>query len=107
MVNGTTAPITLTVGESGEVDLTAALNVYVTLSQGGINITLTGDDLTISSNTVEFNLTQSQSLQLSAGAPVLVQVNWTYIDNNGETQRAATRTKKITVTEQLLNRVIS
>ena len=107
MVNGTTIPITLTVGESGEIDLTTAINVYVTLSQGNTVITLSGDELSVSDNTVEFNLTQQQSLNLSVGTPVSVQVNWTYYDTNGRAQRAATKTKKITVTEQLLKQVIS
>ena len=103
MVNGTTIPISLT----GDVDLTAAINVYVTLAQGNTTITLTGEELSVSSNTVEFNLTQTQSLSLSVGAPVSVQVNWTYYDLNGNVQRAATKTKKITVTEQLLKQVIA
>lgn len=107
MVNGTTIPITLTVGESGDVDLTATINVYVTLAQGNTTITLTGEELSVTSNTVEFNLTQAQSLNLSVGAPVSVQVNWTYYDVRGNVQRAATKTKKITVTEQLLKQVIA
>ena len=107
MVNGTTIPITLTVGEAGEIDLTGAINVYVTLSQGNTVITLSGEELSLASNTVEFNLTQAQSLGLAVGSPVSVQVNWTYYDTNGKVQRAATKTKKITVTEQLLKQVIS
>ena len=107
IANGTTIPITLTVGDSGDVDLTAAINVYVTLAQGNTTITLTGEDLSVTSNTVEFNLTQAQSLNLSVGTPVSVQVNWTYYDVSGKVQRAATKTKKITVTEQLLKQVIA
>lgn len=107
MVNGATIPITLTVGQSGDIDLTAALNVYVTLAQGNTTITLTGEQLSITANTVEFNLTQNQSLSLAVGTPVSVQVNWTYYDVAGKVQRAATKTKRITVTEQLLKQVIS
>ena len=107
MVNGTTIPITLTVGEVGEVDLTTAINVYATLSQGNTTLTFSGSDVTVSGNTVTFNLSQAQSLGLSVGNPVSVQVNWTYYDLAGNVQRAATRTKKITVTEQLLKQVIS
>ena len=107
MVNGTTIPITLTVGTSDDVDLTAAINVYVTLAQGNTTITISGESLSVQSNTVEFNLTQDQSLSLSVGTPVSVQVNWTYYDPNGNVQRAATKTKKISVTEQLLKQVIS
>lgn len=107
MVNGTTIPITLTVGELGEVDLTGAINVYVTLAQNNTAITLTGDELSVSDNVVEFNLTQAQSLSLTAGIPVEVQVNWTYYDDGGAARRAATRVKKITVTEQLLKQVIA
>lgn len=107
MVNGTTTPITLTVGEPNEVDLSSALGVYVTLEQGNVEITLTGDSVQAAGNTVVFNLTQAQSLNFSDSAPIEVQVNWTYYDEGGNVQRAATKTKKITVTKQLLKQVIS
>ena len=105
MIRATTPTFTLTI--SGDtVDLTEAYAVYVTIAQGKTIITLTGDALTVSANTVSCFLTQAQALSLGDNLPAKVQVNWTYTDTDEVTKRAATKVVTIQIGEQLLKRVI-
>ncbi len=105
MIRATTPTFTLTIsGDS--VDLTQANAVYVTVSQGTTAITLTGDALTITENTVGCFLTQAQALSLVDNLPAKIQVNWTYTDADDVVKRAATKVVQIQIGEQLLKRVV-
>lgn len=109
MIRGTTPTFILTVKtKSGNpVDLSIANNVYVTISQGSTEITLSGDQLNIATNVIECFLPQEESLNLIDRAKAKIQVNWTYTDADGQTiKRGAARVKEITIDEQLLKRVI-
>ncbi len=107
MIRGTTPTFTFRI-KSEDVNLNNAQNVYVTLSQGTKEITKTGEDLDVDGRTVSVWLRQEESMRLNDGGVKLkVQINWTYLDIDGETvRRAATKIKTVPVTEQLLKRVI-
>lgn len=106
MIRGTTPTLTFTITDES-VDLSAADNVYVTISQYATNITKTGESVSVSNNTVSVWLTQRESLMLAVGKPASVQINWTYTDDlTGTKRRAATKAKEITIENQLLGRVI-
>ena len=104
MVRGTTPTLTLTIG--ADVDLSQAVNVYVTIRQGSVSITKTGDFLKVSGNVIECWLTQKDSLRLNPDITADLQVNWTYNSTDG-IKRAATEPAKISITRQLLDEVIS
>lgn len=105
MIRATTPTFTLTIsGDS--VDLTQATSVYVTIAQGDNVITLTGDDLTITENTISCFLNQEQALSLFGNSPAKIQVNWTYTDATDVIKRAATKVVTIQIGEQLLKQVI-
>ena len=107
MIRGTTPTFTFTIN-SQTLDLTEAQNVYVTIRQGSNEITKTGEDLDVSATVVSVFLSQEESLDLKETVDAEVQINWTYLDpvDNTRIRRAATKTKSIKVTKQLLKRVI-
>lgn len=106
MIRGTTPTFTFTI-KNQDIDLGAAQNVYVTLAQGSKLIEKTGTDLEIETRTVSVFLTQKESLQLLEGSNCEIQINWTYLDIDGETvRRAATKVKSIPISKQLLRREI-
>lgn len=105
MIRATTPTFNLTI--SGDIDLTLAEKVYVSVVQRLTEIELTGESLEVDGNRISCWLTQQQSLRLIADVPAKIQVNWIYIDENGETKRAATVVKKISIGEQLLKRVLT
>lgn len=96
-----------------DVDLTAASSVYITIRQYGREITLTGDDLDVTSSEVDghyvteifFHLTQSASLGLREGKTE-IQANWTYTEN-GEQFRGATKVAAFKVDKQILERIVT
>lgn len=104
MIQGTTPTFTFKIKDN-TVDLSEATNVYVTLAQGIKLIEKQGSDLQIDGATVSVWLTQEESLKLTEGINVEVQVNWTYSDGD-QLRRAATVVKSISVNKQLLKRVI-
>ena len=107
MVRATTPTLTLTINDES-VDLTAARNVYVTLEQNNTTLTKTGEELDVDARVVKVWLSQTESLALTEGQPLNIQINWTYVDADGVTvKRAATNVAKITITRQLLDEVIS
>lgn len=105
MIRGTTPTFTFTI-RNNDVDLTEANNVYVSLVQGNKEIVKTGEDLEIAARTVSVWLTQTESMSLAEGSNAEVQINWTYIDMNDTTRRAATKVKAIPINKQLLRRVV-
>lgn len=99
MVQATTPTFVLTLPQT--VDLSEAENVYFTLRQGSVEISKTGDELTIDGQTVSVYLTQAETLGISVGQARL-QLNWTYA-NGG---RACTNIAHVAVTENLLKEVV-
>ena len=106
MINYTTPSISLVV-ES--VDLTGN-DVYVTLEQGSHELTKTGSDLIITTDThgqqtdteIVFTLSQTESASFNISKSVSVQVNWI----NASGVRDATEIKTIGVMRNLLDEVI-
>lgn len=80
--------------------------VFVTLAQGGIKNTLTGDRLTIVANedgsTVAFSLSQAETLRLRAGD---AEVQLKCIDERGHVD--ASGTGRLTIDRALLEREIA
>lgn len=107
MINYTTPSISLVVEA---VDLTGQ-DVYVTLEQGNHELTKTGSDLIITTDThaqqtdteIVFTLSQTESASFNFGKSVSVQVNWI----NASGVRDATEIKTISVMRNLLDEVIS
>lgn len=105
MINYTTPTISLLVEG---VDLTDQ-NVYVTLEQGTNELTKSGNDLSVQTQThgqttdtsITFTLTQTESASFNYNANVSVQVNWIL---NGV--RSATEIKGIPVMRNLLDEVL-
>lgn len=104
MIRGTTPTDTITIKNPGDLDLTTVLDVYVTIRQGQVSITKTGEDLDVAKAAVSYCLTQQESLRFKDGAAE-AQINWTYMDNGGK-KRAATKWLPIQIDKQLLERVI-
>lgn len=105
MIRGTTPTIHMNIINGGELDLTQAKELYLTLRQGQRLITKT-TGLEISPQSVGFSLTQREALSLKEG-PAEVQINWIYEDaTDGTKRRAATRIKQIEINRQLLEEVI-
>ena len=101
-VRGTTPDYVLTLEG---YDLTGK-TVYVTLAQGGIKTTLTGDRLTIvaeeSGSTIAFELTQAETLRFKAGD---AEVQLKCINSEGHVD--ASGTGQLTIDRALLEREIS
>ena len=81
MTRGTTPTIRITVKDIESLDNT---DVYVTIKQGCVNLTIEGDALTIDENVIEFTLTQEQTLMFRQG-PAKIQVR----GRHGETAWAS------------------
>lgn len=100
MIRGTTPDFILTV----DADLTGQ-TVYVTISQLRTRLTLTGDDLSIATDsggsTIAIRLTQQQTLGLAVGK---AEVQCKFIDSDGIVR--ATDIQPITVDRALLERVV-
>lgn len=106
MIIGTTPMFTLKLKRTYDISLTEVHNIYVTLKQGNILITKTGADLDIiDEKTIQFSLTQEESLSFVIDKVVELQVNWTYI-SNGDTKRAASKVITINLEKQLLKQEI-
>ena len=106
MIRGTTPALTLTIPNGGDLDLTQAEAVYVTLRKRDKTVTITGEALTVEPHAVTFRLSQEESLELSTGEAE-VQLNWTYRDAvSGDLCRGATMVQSIRIGEQLLEEVI-
>lgn len=110
MIQATTPTLIFRVKNKADgtpIDLSIADEVYVTIRQGMLTLTKSGDDVSVDVNVVSVWLSQKESLRLSPKAPAKVQINWTYTDQiSGKKQRAAAKVKDIKIDEQLLQRVI-
>ncbi len=105
MIRATTPTITITI--NGDVDLTLADEVYVSITQANTQIELSGDDLEVGTKTVSCWLSQEQSLRLVNGLAARVQVNWLYTDAENVAQRRATEIGSISIDDQLIKRVLT
>ena len=102
MIQGTTPAVTLTIPNGGDLDLTGADSVSVTVKQGFRTVTKQGEDLEIGPKAVTFRLTQEESLGFTEGRAE-VQLNWLSHDpGDGLPSRGATRVKEIEIGRQLL-----
>ena len=99
MVQATTPTFVLTLPNT--IDLSQAANVYFTLKQGAVEIKKTGDELTVSTNTVSVSLSQAETLGLTPGQ-ARIQLNWTYADG----KRACSNIAHVAVNENLLKEVV-
>ena len=99
IIQGVTPTFTLTVPDT--VDLTQALNVYATFSQGMNAITKTGEDITVAAHAVDVYLSQEESLSFVKGV-VMVEMNWTYADGS----RCATKKASVEWDDNLLQEVL-
>lgn len=104
MIRGTTPDIRITIKNPGDLDLTTALSVYVTIWQNGRSVTKTGDQVVVNAASVEFDLTQQESLGFCEGAAE-AQINWTY-QGSDRVKRGATKWTEITIGRQLLEKVV-
>lgn len=106
MIRGTTPTFTFTL-KNHSINLNEALTVIATLKQSGKRIDISGDRLVINGYVVSLWLTQQESLKLTEGVPVSIQLNWTYENpTGGSPRRAATIPKWIDIDEQFYERVI-
>lgn len=80
-----------------DLDLTSALHVYVTLTQGTKKVTKKDTELVIQAKRIEFELTQKETLAFAEGS-VKVQVNATYAGK----KRVPSKVRTFELTEQLL-----
>lgn len=107
MIIGTTPTFTLKLKRTYDVNLREANNVYVTLKQGTILLNKTTPNITIvDDKTVQFSLSQTESLQFALDKPIELQLNWTY-RIGGVSKRAATKTIEISLEKQLLKQEIN
>ena len=99
VARGATPTFTLTFREG--IDLTQAASVYVTFSSGKSVITKTGEDLTLTENTIGVFLSQKDTLSFPIGE-VEVQANWITSNN----KRVVSEISKVKIDKQLLDREI-
>lgn len=100
MVRATT-PTLICSFDSALLDLSTVQNIYVTLSQGYLKLTKSGEDLEVEENNVKVYLTQSETLMFKTGE-VSIQVNWTF----GGGRRGASNIAKLIMKENLLSKVV-
>lgn len=84
------------------VDLTAAENVYFTISQFANTITKRGESLDIDSHSVSVYLSQGDTVGISPSRPVELQLNWTYADGS----RGMTKIVSVEVDRNLIPEVL-
>ena len=81
--------------------------LVVTITQPCVQINLDGDRVVVGDQTISCFLTQEQSLQLSENKKAEVMLNWTYPpDETGYVKRGAAGPGVLTITKQLLGRVL-
>ena len=88
MYQSTTPTITFTFPDG--IDMTQANKIFVTFAdnQDNVIINKTGNDLTVTANTVKVTLAQEETTEIPMRG-LQAQINWTYADE-GITKRACT-----------------
>lgn len=104
MYKGTTPTFIFTAPE--ELDLTQASEIYVTFSRmNEVEIfTKKGDELTVTSDSVEVYLTQEETLSFPDNT-IKIQINWTYTEG-GKVKRACSEKMIISAKHNLKNEVL-
>lgn len=100
MVRGTTPTFKLYLDDE-YVDLTQAVNVYVSFKQKDTLITKTGEDIEVREDEVDVYLSQAETLKFIKG-DVEIQLNWTYLDG----RRACSNIITIEVDKNLIGDVL-
>lgn len=100
MVRGTTPTFKLYLDDE-YVDLTQAVNVYVSFKQKDTLITKTGEDIEVREDEVDVYLNQEETLKFIKGS-VEIQLNWTYLDG----RRACSNIITIEVDKNLIGDVL-
>ena len=96
----TTPTFTLTF-EDENLDLTDAVNVYVSFLSDGCLLTKSGEDLTVREKEIDVRLSQEETGRMKTGY-IEIQANWTTPGGN----RAASEVVTYPIGRQLLRRVI-
>lgn len=96
---GTTPTFVLTFTEQ-TLDLTQAVNVYVTFQSAGRTLTKTGEDLVVEAKRISVFLSQAETLAFDD--TVRVQANWTKAGG----VRAASDIVTYSMSDQLLKEVV-
>lgn len=96
----TTPTFTLTF-EDENLDLTEAVNVYVTFQSDRCLLTKSGEDLTVRAKEIDVRLSQEETGRMAEGY-IDIQANWTTPGGN----RAASDVCSYEIGPQLLKRVI-
>lgn len=97
----TTPTFLLEFPEDSEIDLTSADEVYVTFAFRGEIVTKSGDDLTVTANTVSVLMSEDETMSFPVG-DVQIQVNWTSGAN-----RFASEIVSYPVTDNLIARLLT
>ena len=96
----TTPTFTLTFTEQ-DLDLTQALNVYVTFKSGCHTLTKSGDALTVQAKSIGVHLSQRETANFRPG-DIEIQANWITVLGN----RAGSEVVRYPISKQLLMEVI-
>lgn len=96
----TTPTFTLTFSEQS-LDLTQAVNVYVTFKSGEYTLTKSGDSLTVAEKSISVQLSQEETANFQQGG-VKIQANWT----TALGKRVSSEVVSYKISEQLLMAVI-
>jgi len=89
-----------------DADLSSAQGIYVTIEQRNVEITKSGEAVTVDGHTVSVWLTQEESSAFKLG-DAQAQVNWIYVDAvDGTLRRASTLPLTVRVDQQLYKQVI-
>ena len=100
MVRATTPTFELTFED---IDLTEAAEVLVTIKQGDVELTKSGDDLTVTATTISVFLSQGETLLFTSGRKAEIQANFVYLDNT----RACSNIASVAVDRNLLAEVVN
>lgn len=102
MIRATTPQILCRIKDA---DLTGAESVYVTIRQYNRELTLSGEDLSVSvddgTTFILFHLTQAAAIGFYEGKAE-IQVNWIY----DTSKRGATKPATFSISKQLLERIL-
>ncbi len=104
MIPGCTTALPIDIDDQ-TLDLSQAAEVWVTLSQAGSGVTVTGERVTVSGQRVTAYFSQQDSLRLRDNEPATGQINWIYNDS-GIITRGSTDPFPVNIGTQLLRRAL-
>ena len=108
MILGTTPTFTLKFKANQSINLNEVDQIYVTIKQGNNIITKTGEGVVVTGNkTLQFSLTETESLSFAPDKKIEIQVNWIYSYNlSTNIKRGATRVIEVDIEKQLLKQAL-